>query len=615
MKNKHLKNALFFVLLASFTLASCGDNTAKINQKKLDEVVASLVIPTSVEQNFEIAKPYLYEAAITWSTLSTYIEIKDTPQKVEFIFTFSEANLEATIEAEITYQNLKTTKTFPVTIKAIETKSDQEKFDEVVASLQIPTNLGADYQIEKPYLHGANVAWSTSSSLIEINDTNESVEFILFLDEDPHDAQISALITYKEISDTKTFNLTLLPLEDVGPIVEEVKVLYATGFEESDGFVGSTQYQNYVNGSTVGPLPNQFKVLSGNVSATGALDGKLSVLMRYYVSRPTVQPYLQTLFSLNKIKKIEFDAKTAGDYSLDVLSTTELTKPFTLIENITLNNSTNRYSIESDFQDERYFQFKVVPGPNVTTTNNEDTNIDNIVFYGVEKEEIVIPPIGEETPKYDGYYETISEIDVSLLPSRLKTLLNTYTQVNYGEAKTALQKSDLKPGSTTHMYGIYNSSDIPLGWDGGETWQREHVWPCSRMVFNGSGTRPSESSKNQMSDLHNLRAINAGLNQSRNNKYFDAMLGSDTFYPGNDHRGDVARILFYMDTKYDELSLTNMPSGQTEMGNLSELIKWHYLDPVDQFEINRNNEIFKIQNNRNPFIDHAELVSYLYPVN
>jgi hypothetical protein len=44
----------------------------------------------------------------------------------------------------------------------------------------------------------------------------------------------------------------------------------------------------------------------------------------------------------------------------------------------------------------------------------------------------------------------------------------------------------------------------------------------------------------------------------------------------------------------------------------SQILAWHWADPVDNFERNRNNVIDSMQGNRNPFIDHPELVDYLY---
>jgi hypothetical protein len=51
------------------------------------------------------------------------------------------------------------------------------------------------------------------------------------------------------------------------------------------------------------------------------------------------------------------------------------------------------------------------------------------------------------------------------------------------------------------------------------------------------------------------------------------------------------------------------------IGNLETFIKWHEEDPVDEFEIQRNQVIYAYQRNRNPFIDYPELVSIFYPTN
>ena len=47
-------------------------------------------------------------------------------------------------------------------------------------------------------------------------------------------------------------------------------------------------------------------------------------------------------------------------------------------------------------------------------------------------------------------------------------------------------------------------------------------------------------------------------------------------------------------------------------GVRTTLLEWHELDPVDDFERNRNNVIYSFQGNRNPFIDHPELVDFLW---
>jgi endonuclease I len=67
---------------------------------------------------------------------------------------------------------------------------------------------------------------------------------------------------------------------------------------------------------------------------------------------------------------------------------------------------------------------------------------------------------------------------------------------------------------------------------------------------------------------------------------------------------------------YNGLSLIYANEGSVyEMGNLEVLLAWHELDPVDDFEMNRNDLIETYQGNRNPFIDHPEFVDKIYQNN
>jgi endonuclease I len=103
---------------------------------------------------------------------------------------------------------------------------------------------------------------------------------------------------------------------------------------------------------------------------------------------------------------------------------------------------------------------------------------------------------------------------------------------------------------------------------------------------------------------------------------------SDSFEPPDAVKGDVARMIFYMSVRYngDEgsngVSLTVVDGvgtpfgGDTEdngeIGDLATLMAWHVLDPVSDEERHRNNIIYDIQGNRNPFIDRPEFVNIVF---
>ena len=101
------------------------------------------------------------------------------------------------------------------------------------------------------------------------------------------------------------------------------------------------------------------------------------------------------------------------------------------------------------------------------------------------------------------------------------------------------------------------------------------------------------------------------------------------FEPRDAIKGDIARILFYMDVRYEgdqtkepDLRLVEaLPrdlrrgvdrNGNGYFSNISTLLKWHEQDPVDEMERRRQDRVFEIQGNRNPFIDHPEWVGPVF---
>lgn len=246
--------------------------------------------------------------------------------------------------------------------------------------------------------------------------------------------------------------------------------------------------------------------------------------------------------------------------------------------------------------------------------------------------------LGFESGEYytDAYNLTGDELYNSLHD----IIKKDFYALRYEDAKHVLSYSDRDPLTNYEsLRGMYDNDSIATYWIGtGEgSWQREHVWPNSKLGVKSV----TASTRNQASDIHNLRAITS-INQTRSNRYFASgsgsatTVGTDAFYPGDDHRGDVARILFYMDVMYDVLKLTNdtkllennKDTNYTEdgaySGILDLLIEWHKLDPVDEFELKRNDFIHQgvaldpsgkeitPQGNRNPFIDKPELVHLIW---
>ncbi|SKC39485.1 Extracellular ribonuclease precursor [Acholeplasma oculi] len=185
---------------------------------------------------------------------------------------------------------------------------------------------------------------------------------------------------------------------------------------------------------------------------------------------------------------------------------------------------------------------------------------------------------------YEGYYASLANKTGSQLQQALRDLIQ-----NTGRATGSTSQVQQVDSYQGKYYLIYTGF--------GAYGNREHVWPNSKL-----GSAPDY-------DLHNLRAANTSVNSTRSNYPFGPGSGSwklsgGQFYPGDEHIGDVARIVLYIHVRYNlNISL---------VGNLQMFLNWHLADPVSDFEISRNNKIESIQSNRNPFIDHPELVGVLF---
>jgi len=209
-----------------------------------------------------------------------------------------------------------------------------------------------------------------------------------------------------------------------------------------------------------------------------------------------------------------------------------------------------------------------------------------------------IKVINEPSETHD-YYNDVSAIGGNDLLFQLRDLvIKTHNKVSYDALRSYLEASDQDPDNPGYLYLIYNNSFnyVPV-WDAGKTWNREHVWPQSLLVDTGYSK----------SDAHHVRASDMKTNSTRGNKAFTTGSGehgyltNNKWYPGDEHIGDVARIMFYMITRYPALNINTM-------GSIDMFIEWHTVDPVSEFELQRNDFIFSFQENRNPYIDNPEYV-------
>lgn len=236
------------------------------------------------------------------------------------------------------------------------------------------------------------------------------------------------------------------------------------------------------------------------------------------------------------------------------------------------------------------------------------------------------------SPYYNGFNWTLTG-------TALKNALATLTQnkhtnnLSYSEVWDALKHTDLDPTNSSNvllLYGWENGSDANVTNDrsrnkennGGSNgqWNREHT-------FAQALGNPDLGQTGPGADAHHLRACDVQRNGSRGNLKFAAGSGTASgasgggWYPGDEWKGDVARMIMYMYLHYGTQCLpTFVGLGATAStdANLPQVfLQWNADDPISQYEDNRNTYLGTTANpygqgNRNPFIDNPYLATVIW---
>lgn len=231
-----------------------------------------------------------------------------------------------------------------------------------------------------------------------------------------------------------------------------------------------------------------------------------------------------------------------------------------------------------------------------------------------------------------GYYSNLKGKSESALKTALYNIIhNQSQQQTYNGLPSFFRRTDVRPG-TNYWWDMYSDMDVLTSIQFGTYMNREHSLPKS---WWGGNTNipaytdinhlyPGEAKANQAKSNYPLGEIKAGVTPKFTNGVSQVGMGVNSggaeyvFEPANEYKGDFARTYFYMVTCYQNMSWTNTcqvkngvyPSLQQWAIDL--LLKWHRADPVSQKEQDRNEQVYLIQANRNPFIDYPELVEYIW---
>lgn len=240
----------------------------------------------------------------------------------------------------------------------------------------------------------------------------------------------------------------------------------------------------------------------------------------------------------------------------------------------------------------------------------------------------------------ESYYSGLSlELDSLEFRESLHQIISSNTKkYSYDDVYLLLETIDESFFDEDSILCLFTRKDIKKsahGSNGTNSWNREHVWAKSHGFYSASKSAP-------WNDLHHLRAAEAYTNSAFHNDrdygyvtdedviredIYGNKYSSTLFEPHDAIKGDIARMILYMDIRYEgdslsegyELGLLDELTGVSNvndtigyMGISSIIFEWAVLDPVDDLERRRNDLVYSYQGNRNPFIDHPEYMNIIY---
>ncbi|HIB37123.1 endonuclease [Mesonia sp.] len=257
-----------------------------------------------------------------------------------------------------------------------------------------------------------------------------------------------------------------------------------------------------------------------------------------------------------------------------------------------------------------------------------------------------------------GYYNSAQGLSGYALKSELSTIItNGHTAQSYGDLWDAYYTSDIddyyeNDGTILDIYSENPTNSDPynftLGSDQcgnyngeGSCYNREHLFPKSwfddqypmytdiHHIYPTDGYVNGQRGNFPFGEVGNASWTSQNGTKKGNNIYsYPNAYNGTVFEPIDEFKGDVARVYFYMATRY-ESQIDNWDSNSTnsdialngtttqvyEDWFLDMLLQWHNADPVSQKEIDRNNEAYIFQGNRNPYIDNPQYVAEVWTPN
>ena len=622
-----------------------SSQTEVTDQDKVNQDKESLSIKTTITDSITLPSSGTNGSTITWASSNGNVINPQTgtvTQQAEITT--------VTLTATLKLNDATATKEFVVTVKALLTDYDKVQLDIEEIRSKLPVGISSNTVLPEPTY--SQILWESGNTdvlrinngtlevtrtgndetvtliaLFELGAASEIVEYEIIVYGETIDS-------YQKLSDVSelTNNLEIIIANQstefaLGSVVDNIgtkvefdetnvsdEVLIITLEEVSDGkFYLKTKDGNLYKSS-------EKKLFVGNETSTKAqwtfsIDdkgyfkiqnvGEPEWYLQYNVSSPRFVCYKGTqqnvvIYSKNAVEKTPQDIV---GFDINAFSLPASVMHGYYLPTNGKYGSTITWTPDNEFLDyysngmlvnETDDKIKVKLYAKFKYGDYESENIE----YNVE---LLNSNFADNSFDYGTYYDGINAQSGRDLLLELRTLTtSTHTYVtSYDDLKDYLPDADQDLENPGNMILFYTGESIKKKYDC-TTWNREHVW-CQSLAegwFKTSGAG---------ADMHHIRPCNSSVNSSRGNTPFG--VGSGYYTPTDEYKGDVARIIFYLLTRYekaDDYSVTVIAQS------MDMLLEWNDLDPVSNHEAYRNDYISDIQGNRNPFIDNSDYADMIW---
>ena len=235
-----------------------------------------------------------------------------------------------------------------------------------------------------------------------------------------------------------------------------------------------------------------------------------------------------------------------------------------------------------------------------------------------------------------GYYSNLDGKVTADLKTAAFQDIKTHTSLNYDDMWTYFPQTDFLPADPTEIWDMYSNNIVlftahssidkehcvPNSWWGGPTVDNEYAYGDLMNLFPSNNSINRSKGNNPLSEVGaTTPAGNNGVSKS-GTSITEGYTGSG-FEPADEYKGDFARTYFYMATCYQdyttwktsttgEYQITGGAYPSFQPWAIPLLLKWIRMDPVSDKERIRNETVYRLQNNRNPFVDFPRLAEYVW---